>query len=137
MKLHAESIARLLAAVPTDLAMHDAEWELFASESAVYQLWNILRQCAGKNRWVTANKLLAHKRPHLLPVYDNEVRRLLHAPDGFWACLWTWFAAGSGRHHALDELRQEAGGIEDISLLRSLDVVLWMRSQKARRQPSL
>ncbi|WP_236787904.1 DUF6308 family protein [Amycolatopsis sp. GM8] len=124
---YADQITKLLAQLPTELAMHEASWDYYAEGSPAAELWTLLCHCGGKHRWVTANKLLARKRPHLLPVYDNEVAKLLDQPISFWACLWTWFHANPSRQEALTRLRAEAGGIEDISLLRCLDVVLWMR----------
>jgi hypothetical protein len=85
---HAERISELLRHIPTDLAMHDADWEIYASGSAAAQLWELFCHSGGEHRWVTANKLLARKRPHLLPVYDTQVMELLGAPTSFWECLW-------------------------------------------------
>lgn len=121
-------ITELLRQIPTDVAMHEADWAIYAPDSPASELWDLLRTCAGKNRWVTANKLLARKRPHLIPVYDSEVRKLLREPRGFWACLWSWFHTEPSRATALEDLRAEVGGLADISLLRTLDVVLWMHA---------
>jgi hypothetical protein len=100
-------------------------------------LWWLLKCCGGKDRWVTANKLLARKRPHLLPVYDSQVKAALGGPGSIWACLWTWFQADARRAEAIAELRYEAGGIGDISLLRCIDVVLWMHATgRTTQQPS-
>lgn len=125
---YAEQISALLRQIPADLAMHDAAWGTYADGSAATELWRLLCSCGGKHRPITANKLLARKRPHLLPVYDSQVEALLGKPENFWACLWTWFARDSRRVTTLAELRGEAGGIDDISLLRCLDVILWMHA---------
>jgi Family of unknown function (DUF6308) len=38
--------------------------------------------------WVTAGKLLAAKRPRLIPILDNRVNDLLKPPEGlFWVSL--------------------------------------------------
>lgn len=126
---HAGRISDLLQQVPADLAMHEVGWGVYAS-GAVEELWWLLKRCGGKDRWVTANKLLARKRPHLLPVYDTKVQAFLNRPESVWACLWTWFHSDPGRAIAVTELRREAGGIEDISLLRCLDVILWMQAMR-------
>lgn len=81
--------------------MHEASWDLYAPGSPAYELWALLCRCGGQHRWVMANKLLARKRPHLLPVYDNEVAALLQRPKGVWACLWTWFHDQRKRHDHL------------------------------------
>lgn len=130
---HADEITKLLVQIPTNLAMPEAPWELYAPGSPAADLWALLCRCGGHYRWVTATKLLARKRPHLLPVYDNEVAKLLDQPSSFWACLWTWFHDNPSRQEALAKLRDEAGEIDDISLLRCMDVVLWMRATKSGR----
>ncbi|WP_326566942.1 DUF6308 family protein [Amycolatopsis rhabdoformis] len=122
---HVAKIADLLQDIKTDTAMHEAEWSTYAESSPAYELWALFKRCGGKNRWVTANKLLARKRPHLIPVYDSRVQALLGAPERFWACLWTWFHTDDERRtDSLRELRSTVGEIEDISLLRCLDVAL-------------
>jgi hypothetical protein len=121
-------VTELLRDIPTGVAMHETDWATCGPGAPASALWDILRTCAGKDRWVTANKLLARKRPHLIPVYDSEVRQLLGGPDGFWACLWSWFHSDPSRAIALAELRGEVAGLTDISLLRTLDVVLWMHA---------
>ncbi|WP_083649852.1 DUF6308 family protein [Amycolatopsis sp. CB00013] len=128
MVTYADDIARLLAELPVDIDIHEAAWRVYATTSPAAELHALLRRCGGTNRWVTANKLLARKRPRLLPVYDSRVERLLGAPNSFWECLWTWFDGDPQRVDGLRSLRDEASGIEDISLLRCLDVVLWMRA---------
>lgn len=72
-------------------------------------------------------KLLARKRPHLLPVYGQQVAQVQRRPHGVWACLGSWYHESPDRAVAIRELRAEVDGVEDISLLRCLDVVLWMR----------
>ncbi|MEV4058411.1 DUF6308 family protein [Amycolatopsis sp. NPDC049688] len=121
-------ITELLGPIPTNLPMHEAPWTTYAPGSPASRLWWLFKRCGGKDRWVTANKLLARKRPHLLPVYDSQVKAVLGAPSSVWACLWTWFHSDSRRADAVADLRNEAGGIADISLLRCLDVILWMHA---------
>jgi hypothetical protein len=127
LEVHEEEISGLLAQIPARVPMHEAPWSVFDKGSPAYQLWELLCRCGGKHRWVTANKLLARKRPHLLPVYDQRVKATLGGTTTVWACLWTWFAKDPTRVDAVAALRAEVGDIDDISLLRCIDVVLWMR----------
>ncbi|HEX3650937.1 MAG TPA: DUF6308 family protein, partial [Pseudonocardiaceae bacterium] len=99
--------------------------------SPAWESWDLLRRCGGTNRWVSANKLLARKRPHLLPVYDSVVRAQLHHPANIWECLWSWFHGRPDRETAVQALQGEVDGIGHVSLLRCLDVVLWMRGAAA------
>ncbi|MFJ9781046.1 DUF6308 family protein [Amycolatopsis sp. NPDC101161] len=132
---YAAEITELLEQIPTDLAMHEAPWTTYAAGSPASRLWWLLKRCGGKDRWVTANKLLARKRPHLLPVYDSQVKFVLGTPESVWACFWTWFQDDSRRAEAVAELRADAGGIDDISLLRCLDVILWMQATGRNSEP--
>jgi hypothetical protein len=132
LEVHADEITALLRAIPVDVAMHQTPWATYAPGSAAFELWDLLRRCGGTNLWVYANKLLARKRPKLLPAYDHIVRNLIGAPQSYWECLWTWFDSDPRCAVALTEMRAEAGGIQDISLLRCLDVVLWMRLTQTR-----
>ncbi|MFK0249709.1 DUF6308 family protein [Amycolatopsis azurea] len=129
---YAAEITRLLAQLPVDVDMHEAAWTVYAPGSPASKLHALLRRCGGTDRWVTANKLLARKRPRLLPVYDSKVMTMLGTPSSFWACLWTWFDSDPRRANGLRDLRAEVGGITDISLLRCLDVVLWMRATRSQ-----
>lgn len=127
---YALRIRELLEQIPPDVPMHEAPWSTYEAGAPAFQLWELFRQCGGNHRPVTASKLLARKRPHLTPAYDSQVRTILKAPASPWRCLWSWFATDGTRVRAVEELRKEAGGIDDISLLRCLDVVLWMRARR-------
>jgi hypothetical protein len=81
--------------------------------------------------WVTTHKLMARKRPRLLPVYDTVVKAALQ-PEGdeFWLPLRTelldpWLV------NRLAAVKDVAGLDEQISLLRVLDVAVWMRNRRA------
>jgi Family of unknown function (DUF6308) len=79
-------------------------------------------------QWVTAGKLLARKRPRLIPVYDDVVRLALGAPGSYWTSLWEAFRDGDRLRIPLEEIRS-AADVEWMSLLRVLDVVIWMRNR--------
>jgi len=89
------------------------------------ELWQTLKRLPDI-AWVKAGKLCARKRPHLLPVYDKVVNAALHAPDDFWLSLHRWMQEQSNVDR-LHEVRDDAGIGNDISLLRILDVAIWMR----------
>ncbi|MEV8517460.1 DUF6308 family protein [Dactylosporangium sp. NPDC051484] len=80
--------------------------------------------------WVTAGKLLARKRPRLIPIYDSVVREVVGAPAVFWPALHQALRAdGSALHHRLLRLRAAAGLPPSISALRVFDVLAWMSGQ--------
>lgn len=118
-----QKLSSLLSKVPVDPI-----WKVEANElddsSAAAQLWSELDARPGIG-WVTANKLIAHKRPETIPVYDRVIKRALQPPSGKW-----WLALQNAFDEDLVELlgalRADAGLPESISLLRILDVAIWM-----------
>lgn len=67
-------LSRLLAAIPADVDMVDADDLHLAANSPADELWHHLVGYADVG-WVTAGKLLARKRPRLLPVLTAWWRR--------------------------------------------------------------
>jgi hypothetical protein len=80
--------------------------------------------------WVVAGKLLAAKRPKLLPILDNEVNNFLTPPkEMFWVSMYDELADTARRDAIADVCRVAP---EHVSLLRRIDVALW-RAAKRRR----
>jgi hypothetical protein len=71
-------------------------------------------------------KLLARKRPMLLPVYDSVVEAAIAPGDAWWRIVAA-FCSDADRLAALERVRRQAGAEYVLSPLRALDVVLWMR----------
>lgn len=118
----------LLHRIPTGVDLHLASRELIAPESAAATLWRRLEAIPGVG-WVTAGKLLARKRPRLIPVYDNVVRSaLMPRRRNFWSALHGELQSPS-LIERLSEIRSGAGLNASISLLRVLDVAVWMRNR--------
>lgn len=120
---------RALAEVPAgvDLWSDEAERDsLTADDSTAAALWRDLCALEGVG-WVTAGKLLARKRPQLLPVYDSVVKVTLQPDSDRW---WEPLRASLRNHPAVVEnlmaLHEAAGLPAQVSLLRTLDVVVWM-----------
>jgi Family of unknown function (DUF6308) len=130
-----QEVGRLLAQVPIDVTIADpAALELFADRSPLQQAWSLLQRPTGMG-YVITSKLLARKRPHLVPVYDSVVRCALGAPEGMWRWLARHFAdtdAGLAEH--LEAVRERAGVPSGVSTLRVLDVIVWMRHRSAHRR---
>lgn len=120
---------QLLADVPSDVALWEASDEHLG---AADRLWRAVEDLH-KVGWVTAGKLCARKRPLLVPIYDAVVKDALGPDDmGFWASLRDALAPGGKPGPIVEELagiRDAAGVGEDISLLRILDVAIWMRNR--------
>jgi hypothetical protein len=125
--LHDSKWTELLSEVGTDLELWTCGPEHVAAESPAARLWRELEASPGIG-WVTAHKLCARKRPMLLPVYDSVVKAALQPNrNDFWEPL---------REELQDEdlverLRalRDGIGLPDLSLLRVLDVCVWMRDR--------
>lgn len=123
-----------LAKIKTDLPIGNNEaGTALADNGPASETWTMLKS-ADKVGWVTAGKLLARKRPALIPVYDNVVRCAYGSPDDVWRGLNDRLrddeAALPG---ALTEVGQAAGIPGNINPLRILDIVVWMRHRRGHR----
>ncbi|CAL9327326.1 DUF6308 family protein [Streptomyces sp. SudanB52_2052] len=120
-------LSGLLQAVPRDTDMVEAEVSGLAPGSPADRAWHLLCAQHGVD-WVIAGKLLARKRPRLLPVYDKVVRCALGRPrPSFWLALHAALRAEDrALHRQLLALRQVAGVPETVSALRVCDVAVWM-----------
>ncbi|PHQ52411.1 hypothetical protein BLA24_07705 [Streptomyces cinnamoneus] len=116
----------LLEGIPRDIDMADAEVSVLADGSPAGQAWSLLCEQYGVN-WVIAGKVLARKRPRLLPVYDRSVRCAVGRPPSFWLALHAALREDDATlHRQLLELRQAAGLPGTVSALRVCDVAVWM-----------
>ncbi|MFE6129524.1 DUF6308 family protein [Streptomyces sp. NPDC056437] len=119
-------LSGLLQAIPRDIDMVDAEAAVLADGSPADQAWHLLDDQPDVG-WVTAGKILARKRPQLLPVYDRVVRCAVSRPPSFWLALHAALRENDAAlHRQLLDLRQAAGLPETVSVLRVCDVTVWM-----------
>ncbi|MFJ5535427.1 DUF6308 family protein [Streptomyces sp. NPDC093261] len=120
-------LSGLLHDIPADVDMVDAEADVLAGGSPADRAWHLLCAQHGVD-WVIAGKLLARKRPQLLPVYDKVVRCALGRPrPSFWLALHAALRADDrSLHRQLLALRQVAGVPQTVSALRVCDVAVWM-----------
>lgn len=133
-----EEAAGLLSGIGTfDLSIADARADLSSSGPA-QELWRLLRRrrwpegeaASGLGRTILS-KLLAAKRPYLIPVYDKHVAAALFEDvhQDAWALWQERFQEDAGRELqiAAESLRLEAKIPPNVSALRVLDVSIWMR----------
>ena len=80
-----------------------------------------------------ATKLLARKRPRLVPIIDSVVRETVFAQHRVqWAPLHEALRADNmALHRHLLQLRCEAGLPEVVSVLRVFDVLAWLAGKSA------
>jgi len=126
-------ISGLLAQIPVAVKLgDDGADELIAQDGPAWKLWKLLHDIKPqlhRNRLgpVAAGKLRARKRPHLIPVYDSYIERVLgrtRTHGTWWAGMrcqltrdaalvseleavraragWPSFPAADLRHHVLD-----------------------------------
>ncbi|MER5526425.1 DUF6308 family protein [Streptomyces sp. NPDC002677] len=138
---------RLLSLIPRHARLEDpASDRLMAKDGPAWELWERLADRTTKYQKkpdgsgpVIAGKLLARKRPHLIPVYDIRIKQLFQRPKtdhSFWAALAPALRTDNGALcDQLARLRHKAGIGDDIGILRVFDVIAWMH-QGPRGQDS-
>jgi hypothetical protein len=114
------SLRTALRAIPTDIELVDAEDDHLA---AADRLWYEIRSLHDVGR-TTTSKLVARKRPRLVPVQDTVTMAALGEPTKFTEPLREKLRAGL--HTELIALRQESAIPSEVTALRVLDVLLWM-----------
>lgn len=128
-------VRELLHRIPADLDIWEVSADRFDSElgpdSPAWQLWEIISdqqdgaRSAGK--YVTASKLLHGKRPRLIPIYDRGgIGKALDVSHrDIWEAMWC-VLRDPGIRRSLQDLQGDVTEAATLSLLRVLDIVLWM-----------
>jgi hypothetical protein len=57
------------------------------------------------------------------------VKAALLGPKSVWTCMWKYFHNDPARVDRWTALRDDAGVPDHLSVLRAIDVVLWMRER--------
>lgn len=124
-----EAITRQLRVIPTDVAIVDADSDILTGDSPAGKLWDYLRFGRDGVGPTTTSKLLAAKRPRLLPIWDSFVEQATGLDTkNYWRKFQSVLTADDRRiWNWLIELKAAIPIIPDaVSPLRVLDVVLWM-----------
>lgn len=130
-----QPVSNLLKELPTDKDMWEVGDDVF---DIAEELWSVLNRAdwpapgsrANQMGRTIKSKLLAAKRPRLLPVLDSVVCEALGERDDFWGAFR--YALGEPEHRLLTSVRCFPRG--DLSLLRCIDVVVWMAERHPERQ---
>lgn len=130
-----DDVAAHLRQIPTDLSIaNPAASAALDGHSSADVLWSLLEEQRGMG-WVLVAKLLARKRPRLLPVYDNVVRCALGSPSHLWLGLHEAMTVDGGAlHEDLLAARRDAGVSDHVTALRVLDVIVWRRHRPGHLQ---
>lgn len=139
-------LAGLLRQLPTNIDLWDANDETLAVAAQAWEEIRSLHETGAQvnasvkatvDGWVAGSKLLARKRPRLIPLYDEKVRSVVDLAEG---ASW-WFSL----RHALrvdgedNEVRDRIcsamseAGVGYVSVLRGLDVILWSYASSGDR----
>ncbi|MGH9110024.1 MAG: DUF6308 family protein [Acidimicrobiales bacterium] len=129
-----DDIAELLVHVPREHDLgSDRAAEALKTGGEATRAWNLLTKQKGVAA-VTAGKLLARKRPRLIPVWDTVVHCAVGAPKA--GEVWLWLNAvfcSIDIQNQLKTLHATAALPDEVSLLRTFDVVVWMRHRRDHR----
>jgi hypothetical protein len=127
-----EKAAEFLSQIPASIPLWSDDAEPLIKEGGpADSLWRLLDHEDGVG-WVTAGKLLARKRPALIPVYDGVVRCAMGWPKDFWAALRAALRQNNGQLLAeIDDLMKRAEVPSAITPLRGLDVAVWMHHRSS------
>jgi hypothetical protein len=118
-------LSELLAGIRSDLDL----WEAADADlAAVDPMWQALTGVEGVGT-ATASKLLARKRPRLCPVSDKVVIQAAGVPGWTWEALRCLLQDPAARAD-VEALRPPSAA--GASLLRILDVAIWIRHSHSR-----
>ena len=125
-----DEVSALLEDIPTDVDIWDAG-ERLARGGALWTLWDLLlvgcwpapKPANGMHR-TKISKLLATKRPRLVPIYDTVLEKLLPPVANYWTAFER--ALGDEELRLLLSIAAGGGAPEGAGLLRRVDAMLWM-----------
>lgn len=134
----AGEIRECLKDIPNDRSLaelSDDEYRTILGEgSPAWRLWDIIR-ANGREKWgvgsTRASKLMARKRPRLIPIEDSVVNRVIGFKGG--DSWWLWREALTGNKDKVERMAavvRRAAGRHDLTTLRALDVALWMKGKR-------
>jgi hypothetical protein len=127
-----QELSQLLQEVGPDRDIWEAADEELGDGSPSHRLWCVL-QTLPEVGAVTAGKLLAAKRPSLIPIWDGHVAAALGPPKGHF-----WLAMRDSLRSSKASVAEVAAEAEvDLPLLRIVDIVVWMRQYGYRSDPDL
>jgi hypothetical protein len=114
LEYRSREIGSLLARVPVDVKLtDDGAGDLIARNGPAWELRQLLHGIKPRLRRsrlgpVAAGKLLARKRPHLIPVYDSHVKKVLGRPRNdqtWWSDLHCQLARDDALVRELETVR--------------------------------
>ncbi len=93
------------------------------------EAWEYLRTLPGVDT-VIAGKVLARKRPRLIPIVDSVVTGIIDGPRHQYWELFSQYLGDQSRRDSVEQLRPQTLS-DGISTLRVLDVLIWMTGSQS------
>lgn len=134
----AQEITDLLAEIP-DKPIGELSTEEFdehlGAKSAAMKLWKLLRRYKGLGA-ARVSKLMARKRPHLIPIRDSIVVRVagFDSNDNDWVLWWKTLRGNEELEAEAERLRQVVNQ-PNLSTLRVFDILLWYSGRDGMHAP--
>lgn len=127
LQVRGEDFRRLLAVLPgPDVALWEASDDQLDSVEA---LWLSLRSINGIGP-TRAGKVLARKRPALVPIADKVTVALFDAPSGY---LWATLRAVLSDEEVRGAIEALCGDLPaTVTTLRLLDTAVWMTGSRSK-----
>jgi hypothetical protein len=137
----ADYVSNLLKHIPRHRDAIVDDYDHLRSHGAAWELWYLLRQGSGMGA-TTTSKLMAVKRPHLVPIHDSVVSAALEIPvKNSWS-TWRSYMRSRPWAESKAEIRRaadDAGGVH-LSDLRVVDIVVWfteterLKAERAKKR---
>jgi hypothetical protein len=133
-------VAEQLEKIPVGKDLHAFSTNPLREGSPAWTAWELIDDLEDVGRTLTS-KLLARKRPQLLPVLDDVVVCALSlGSENIWQSVYEFVTEESGNVvEELGEIQNEAAKavphISDLSTLRVLDIVVWMEHRSDHYPP--
>ncbi|GAB2722833.1 DUF6308 family protein [Arthrobacter bambusae] len=131
-------ITRLLVQIPDDVDLHNVlanrRESIIGDGAPARDLWKILVAERGA-KWdigpTTASKILARKRPRLLPIFDTVIRDVVGRDNtrDQWRNWHALLTDGAGLPERLERIHKLSTVKQPLTHLRIMDVVLWMHGK--------
>jgi hypothetical protein len=122
-------ISKLLRLIPCGIDLVEAGTQDIGEDSPAWELWGLISTYEGLDDAETS-KILARKRPRLLPVQDPIVDEMLGHEGDYWAALRHYLRLDNRAAAIwLRDVRRASGIGEDVSEIRVFDILVWMSTR--------
>lgn len=135
-------ISSILKEIPMGRDIWDPDvQDVFLNDGPVMELWRTLGNAnwpvskagGGLGGFTKRSKILASKRPRLIPILDRVVRGSLPETKNTWISIQRVLRNDFYRTR-LEKALENQNVSENVSLLRRIDAVIWINNEKKFRR---